>query len=47
MVHNKHFFPHNSKRIKNFNRNYQKTDNSTEILQGHDDKPSNDYDVIR
>ena len=24
---------------------YQKTDNSTKILQGHVDKASNDYDV--
>ena len=36
---------HNSEWIKNFDKNYQKTDNSIEILQGHDDKPSNDYDV--
>ena len=45
MLHNEHFFPHNSQQIKNFNKNYQKIDNSTEILQGYDDKPSNNYDV--
>ena len=45
MLHNEHFFSHNSEQIENFNKTYQKTDNSTEILQGHDDKPSNDYDI--
>ena len=40
------FFPHNSEQIKNCNKNFnQKTDNSTEILQEHVDKASNDYDV--
>ena len=47
MLYNELFFCHNSERIKNINKNYQKTDDSTEILQGHDDKPSNDYDVIK
>ena len=47
MLHNKLFLSRNSERIKKFNKNYQKTDNSIEILKGHDDKPSNDYDVIR
>ena len=43
-----HFFSHNSEQIKSSNKNfYQKTDYSTEILQGHVDKPSNDYDVIK
>ena len=42
------FFSHNSEQIKNFNENsYQKTDNSTESLQGRVDKPSNDYDVMK
>ena len=42
------FFSHNSDQIKNFKVNsYQKTDNSTESLQQHVDKPSNDYDVIK
>ena len=45
MLHNEHFFSHNSEQIENFHKTYQKTDNSTEILQGHDDKPSNDYDI--
>ena len=31
MLHNEHFFSHNSEQIKNFNQNfYQKYDNSTE-----------------
>ena len=48
MLHNEHFFPHNSEQIKNFNENsYQKTENSTESLQGRVDKPSNDYDVMK
>ena len=47
MLHNEHFFSHNSEQIKNFNKNYQKTDNSLEILQGHDDKPSNNYDIYK
>ena len=34
------FFSYNSEQIKNFNKKYQEIDNSTEILQGHDDKPS-------
>ena len=38
------FFPHNSEQIKNCN---QKTDNSTEILQEHVEKASNDYDVMK
>ena len=46
MLHNEHFFSHNSEQIKNSNKNfYQKTDYSTEILQGHVDKHGNDYDV--
>ena len=46
MLHNQLFFSHNSEQIKNSNKNfYQKTDNSTQILQGHVDRPSNDYDV--
>ena len=47
MLHNNElFFPHNSEQIKNCNKNFnQKTDNSTEILQEHVDKASNDYDV--
>ena len=48
MLHNEHFFsPSNSEQFKNFNKNYQKTDNSTKILQRHDDKPSNNYDVVK
>ena len=39
------FFPHNSEQIKNFDKNYQKTDNSPEILQEHDNEPSNNYNV--
>ena len=47
MLHNEHFF-HNSKEIKNCNKNFnQKTDNSTETLQGHVDKSNNDYDVVK
>ena len=38
MLHKDRFFPHNSEQIKNFNKNYQKTDNSMKILQGHIDK---------
>ena len=30
MLHNEYFFSHNSEQIKNFNENYQKTNNSTE-----------------
>ena len=46
MLYNEHFFSHNSEQIKNWNKNFnQKTDNYTEILQGHVDKASNDYDV--
>ena len=42
------FFPHNSEQIKNCNKNFnQKTDNSTEILQEHVEKASNDYDVMK
>ena len=41
------YFSRNSERIKNFDKNYQKTDNSIEIPQGRDEKPSNDYDVVR
>ena len=32
MLQNELFFPHNSEQNKNFNKNYQKTDNSTESL---------------
>ena len=47
MLHNEHFFSHNSEQIKNFNKSFsQKTNNSMEVLQGHVDKRSNDYDVI-
>ena len=43
MLYNEHFLFHNSEQIKNFNENfYQKTDNSTEIIQVHVGKPSND-----
>ena len=46
MLHNETFFSHNSEQIRNFNENfYQNTYNSKEILQGHVDKPSNDYNV--
>ena len=47
MLHSEHFF-HNSEQIKKCNKNFnQKTDNSTEILQGHIDKSNNDYDVLK
>ena len=40
------FFCHNSEQIKNWNKNFsQKTDNSTEILQGHVNKAINNYGV--
>ena len=36
----------NSEQIKNWNKNFhQKTDNSTEILQGHVNKAINSYGV--
>ena len=46
VLHNKLFFSHNSEQIKNWNKNFhQKTDNSTEILQGHINKAINNYGV--
>ena len=41
-------FCSNSEQIKSFNKNFcQKSDNSMETIEGHVDKSSVDYDVIK